>query len=138
MDLHIEWNVRQASVLRGLDRAMVRMSLPYSGLTRIACSRVHFIPLSLGYEELFNIWAYFTGLPEYLLRPQSDPRSSASSKMYDEEGDRALRRIAEAGRQWKHNHAQELDMEVYAYRLCLEWARLWHRDLEDMDYHGAI
>ncbi|EJT99486.1 hypothetical protein DACRYDRAFT_81869 [Dacryopinax primogenitus] len=79
---------------------------------------VHFIPLSSTFEEIFNIWAYFVGPGE----------------VYDYSGDAALKSIADAGRRWKREHARIVDMEVYTYRLCLEWARLWYKDERDMDY----
>lgn len=69
----------------------------------------------------------------------------------DEDGDKRLRRIARAGRQWKHTIGRKVDMEgmfcfadfspnfsyinaVYVYRLCLEYARLWADDRDAMTY----
>jgi len=57
-------------------------------------------------------------------------------------GDRQLRQIARAGKQWKRTIGRTVDMEgsffrflftytkadmmaAYVYRLCLEYARLW-------------
>ncbi|KAF8145510.1 hypothetical protein K438DRAFT_1781928 [Mycena galopus ATCC 62051] len=51
-----------------------------------------------------------------------------------EEGDRRLRRIARAGKQWKNTIGRTIDMEVYVYRLALEYARLWSDDREAMSY----
>ncbi|KAJ7687687.1 hypothetical protein B0H17DRAFT_1069507 [Mycena rosella] len=51
-----------------------------------------------------------------------------------EEGDRRLRRIARAGKQWKRTMGRTIDMEVYVYRLALEYARLWADDREAMSY----
>nr|GAT43851.1 predicted protein [Mycena chlorophos] len=50
------------------------------------------------------------------------------------EGDRRLRRIARAGKQWKATMGRKVDMEVYVYRLALEYARLWADDREAMSY----
>ncbi|KAL1670188.1 glycosyltransferase family 90 protein [Schizophyllum commune] len=52
------------------------------------------------------------------------------------EGDRKLRKIAKAGREWKKSMGRLVDMELYVYRLCLEYARLCARDREAMDYMG--
>ncbi|KAJ7489099.1 capsular associated protein [Mycena latifolia] len=51
-----------------------------------------------------------------------------------EEGDRRLRRIARGGKQWKRTMGRTIDMEVYVYRLALEYARLWADDREAMSY----
>ncbi|KAJ7664400.1 glycosyltransferase family 90 protein [Mycena polygramma] len=50
------------------------------------------------------------------------------------EGDRRLRRIARAGKQWKETMGRTVDMEIYVYRLALEYARLWADDREAMSY----
>lgn len=39
-------------------------------------------------------------------------------------GDLALKDIAEQGARWKSEHLRREDMEVYVFRLMLEWARL--------------
>lgn len=74
------------------------------------------------------------------------------------DGDRRLRRIARAGRHWKKTQTRRIDQEskldkfpefletfadlswlfysVYVYRLCLEWARLWSDNREEMVYEG--
>ncbi|KAJ7100818.1 hypothetical protein B0H15DRAFT_817432 [Mycena belliarum] len=52
-----------------------------------------------------------------------------------EEGDRRLRRIARGGKQWKRTMGRTIDMEVYVYRLALEYARLWADDREAMSYN---
>jgi hypothetical protein len=32
------------------------------------------------------------------------------------DGDKELRKIAKAGRNWKYSHGRKVDMEVYVYR----------------------
>ncbi|KAJ7182262.1 glycosyltransferase family 90 protein [Mycena crocata] len=63
--------------------------------------------------------------------PPPPPRSPAQ-----DEADARLRRIARAGKQWKQTVGRKVDMEVYVYRLALEWARLWSDDREAMSSHG--
>ncbi|KAJ7727739.1 hypothetical protein B0H16DRAFT_1665594 [Mycena metata] len=53
-----------------------------------------------------------------------------------EEGDRRLRRIARAGKNWKQTIGRTVDMEVYVYRLALEYARLWADDRNAMSYNA--
>lgn len=50
------------------------------------------------------------------------------------DGDAELRKIAKAGRKWKYTHGRKVDMEVYVYRLCLEWGRLNADDREAASY----
>lgn len=52
-------------------------------------------------------------------------------------GDLALRDIAEQGSQWKREHLRREDMEVYVFRLLLEWARLTTDDPKGTTKKGA-
>jgi len=96
---------------------------------------LHYIPLSQSYKEIYNIHTFFSGPSRALLKAVN------SSVLYDEEelaaaeeNDRRLRRIARAGRQWKQTIGRKIDMEVFAYRLSLEWARLWADDRDAWTY----
>ncbi|KIL58205.1 glycosyltransferase family 90 protein [Amanita muscaria Koide BX008] len=96
---------------------------------------VHFVPLSTTYKEIYNIYGYFTG-------PNKGTLEAANSTLVEipiekrrsEEGDKRLRRIARAGKHWKKTIGRTVDMEVYVYRLCLEWARLWADDRDSMSF----
>jgi len=89
---------------------------------------VHFIPLSPSYREIYNIHAYFSG-PTDTTKEAHGRHIPASSV-----GDRQLRRIARAGKHWKKTIGRPIDMEVYVYRLCIEWARLWADDRDAMNF----
>ncbi|KAJ7111625.1 hypothetical protein C8R43DRAFT_903808 [Mycena crocata] len=103
---------------------------------------VHYIPLSATYSEVYNIVAYFSGPPPAALRAAN---LSAAASTYApargsaprEPGDRRLRRIARAGKQWKKTMGRTADMEVYVYRLALEYGRLWADDREAMGYDAS-
>ncbi|KAJ7623624.1 hypothetical protein FB45DRAFT_980453 [Roridomyces roridus] len=96
---------------------------------------VHYIPLSASYAEIYNIISYFSGPSPAALRYAN---LSAIAAPYipagPEEADRQLRRIARAGKQWKRTMGRTIDMEVYVYRLVLEYARLWADDRTSMSY----
>ncbi|KAJ7103705.1 hypothetical protein C8R43DRAFT_907013 [Mycena crocata] len=96
---------------------------------------VHYIPLSATYAEIYNIVAYFSGPPPAALRAAN--LSTAGSTAAQEESDRRLKRIARAGKQWKKTMGRTADMEVYVYRLALEYARLWADDREAMSYGSS-
>ncbi|KIY72721.1 glycosyltransferase family 90 protein [Cylindrobasidium torrendii FP15055 ss-10] len=109
---------------------------------------VHFIPLSTTYKEIYNIYAYFSGPPPTAIAlaeeqglihgPTEDGRTTGLTlrDFRNKEGDHRLKRIARGGKQWKKTMGRKEDMEVYLYRLCLEWARLMADDRDAMAYKG--
>ncbi|CEQ39675.1 SPOSA6832_01224 [Sporobolomyces salmonicolor] len=98
----------------------------------------HFIPLSSSYSELHNIQTFFSGFPPSLsgtrgnrtvasttlTRPHPIPELPLNADGSAFDNDKALRDIAEAGREWKTQHLRKADMECYVYRLMVEWANL--------------
>jgi len=64
---------------------------------------VHYVPISLGMEELQDVVWYFT---------------------VDARGKELAREIAEEGRVWFGKAMREVDRGLYVYRLMLELARL--------------
>ncbi|KAF8314095.1 hypothetical protein DL93DRAFT_2125753 [Clavulina sp. PMI_390] len=110
---------------------------------------LHYIPVSQTYNDLYNIHAYFSGPSHSVLSvarnvytnltaplPPPDGTSTSSSMLGEHEGDRRLRQIARAGRHWKKTQTRRVDQEIYVYRLCLEWARLWSDERDSMVYRG--
>ncbi|KAK7678714.1 hypothetical protein QCA50_018296 [Cerrena zonata] len=96
---------------------------------------LHYIPLSASYQEIFNIHAFFSGAtPSTLKAANSTALSLPPSKRHPIDGDRRLRRIARAGKQWKRTMGRRVDMEAYIYRLILEYARLCSDDREAMSF----
>ena len=128
----------------------------------IAIARLHYIPLSNSYQEIYNIHAFFSGATEAtLLAANSTTLELPPGKRRPTNGDRRLRRIARAGKQWRRTIGRKEDMEgelshpsihpppltsrpvrcdfsmtltAYMYRLCLEYARLWADDREAMSF----
>ncbi|KAF8330781.1 uncharacterized protein EI90DRAFT_3145699 [Cantharellus anzutake] len=88
---------------------------------------LHYIPVSDSYNDLYNIHAYFSGPSPSELKAFSllGNHTNEFLAAHKREGDQKLRRIARAGRQWKNTITRRVDMQVYVYRLCIEWARLW-------------
>ena len=50
--------------------------------------------------------------------------------------DDVAKKIAYAGKEWTQKHWRWEDMETYAFRLYLEWARVTATDQSDVDYTG--
>ncbi|KAL7418792.1 hypothetical protein Q5752_006475 [Cryptotrichosporon argae] len=98
---------------------------------------LHYIPVSQMYSEIYNIHAYFSGPSQAMLSAVNTTRDhfqapGLSTRRLD--GDAELRKIARAGREWMFKVGRKIDMEIYVYRLCLEWARLNADDREAMSY----
>ncbi|WWC92054.1 uncharacterized protein L201_007008 [Kwoniella dendrophila CBS 6074] len=77
---------------------------------------VHYVPIQLDYSDLYDIMAFFQGLP-------STPGESALA-----------RDIANSGRIWSDTHWRKEDMIAYMFRLYLEWGRLVADNRRKMDF----
>ncbi|KAF9043640.1 hypothetical protein BDZ89DRAFT_1059561 [Hymenopellis radicata] len=94
---------------------------------------VHFIPLSTTYKEIYNIFSYFSGPPPSVIKAAGlENETLSTSDFASQDGDNRLRRIARAGKQWKKHMGRKEDMQIYVYRLCLEYARLVADDRDAM------
>jgi hypothetical protein len=130
------------------DSAVLKPTLYAEFWSGTAVPWLHYVPLSTGMRELYALHAYFSG-------PSPAAARAAGVDVpegYVAPGDRALRRIARAGKQWRRTAARAVDMEgvcltlhvrqlqdadaptAYVYRLCLEYARLWADDRAAMDF----
>ncbi|KAF7798170.1 hypothetical protein EIP86_009387 [Pleurotus ostreatoroseus] len=73
---------------------------------------LHYIPLSPSYQEIYNIHAFFSGATESTLRAaNSTTLQESPARRRPVDGDRRLRRIARAGKQWKRTVGRRVDME---------------------------
>ncbi|KAF8546751.1 glycosyltransferase family 90 protein [Imleria badia] len=96
---------------------------------------LHYIPLSSSYSEIYDIHAYFSGPSASTMDVANvTVRGTADWEAVKEERDAQLRQIARAGKQWKQTLGRTVDMEVYVYRLCLEYGRLWADDRDAMSF----
>ena len=78
-------------------------------------TRLHYIPLSPTYQEMYNIHAFFSGATEAALKAaNSTTLQLPRSQRRPIDGDRRLRRIARAGKQWKRTLGRRVDMEGMA------------------------
>lgn len=89
---------------------------------------VHFVPQDLRLHGVWSTLAYFAGAVSSSLPPSSSSLSSSSSSTeprvlmqpHHKEGEM----IAEEGRKWAETTLRKEDMEIYLFRLLLEWGRL--------------
>lgn len=81
-------------------------------LTTNAVSRLHYIPLSTSYAEIYNIHSFFSGgTPEALAVVNSTVQHLTRRQQIPVDGDKRLRRIARAGKNWKKTIGRQVDME---------------------------
>ncbi|KAI0144531.1 hypothetical protein GGR57DRAFT_481778 [Xylariaceae sp. FL1272] len=77
---------------------------------------VHFIPIDLRFHGLHSTMAYFLGLEG---RGKLNGREQVTPPRTED-----ARWIAEQGRKWALKAIRKEDMEVYMFRLLLEWGRV--------------
>lgn len=87
---------------------------------------VHFVPVDLRYHALHSTLAYFTGLKGRGAVNGRDPEMDA--RIED------ARWIADQGRRWAAKSLRREDMEVYLFRLLLEWGRLIDDDRDKIRF----
>lgn len=103
-----EWN--QASLPAWF--AYVPVNVRCLSLSFLSCAFIDSLPLQVDYSDLFSILAFFRGHPE-------NGRGIH---------DRVARRIASNGQCWVERTWRKEDMQAYAFRLYLEYARVVHPD----------
>lgn len=100
---------------------MLSRSIPFrTGLLRQWLdSRVtawlHFVPVDLRLHGVWSTLAYFAGV---------DAKTGSGDRRVMEPHDKQGEWIAEEGRRWAESTLRKEDMEIYFFRLLLEWGRL--------------
>ncbi len=66
----------------------------------------------MSYKEIYNLYAYFTGPTKATLKAANSTLADVPlGNRRSVEGDKRLRRIARAGKQWKKTIGRKVDME---------------------------
>ncbi|KAI1879903.1 hypothetical protein JX265_001524 [Neoarthrinium moseri] len=86
----------------------------------------HFVPIDIRYHGLHNTLAYFTGLTG---RGKINGRQPLMQQRMDDG-----RWISEQGRKWADKVLRREDMEIYWFRLLLEWGRVISEDRDNMKF----
>lgn len=82
----------------------------------------HFVPMDSRFGDWYGIMEYFLGNPETGAKPH----------------DEVAKKIAMAGREWADKALRKEDMQVYVYRLLLEYARVSDPKRERMGWVGDL
>ncbi|KAI9892987.1 MAG: hypothetical protein M1814_000871 [Vezdaea aestivalis] len=75
---------------------------------------LHFVPQDVRLHGLYSTLVYFAGMEGTV----------GGKKVKMEARDKEAALIAEEGREWAHKALRREDMEIYMFRLLLEWGRL--------------
>ena len=93
----------------------------------------HFVPMDNRYDDLWTLLTYFTGYDG------SGPNESADKRnekvlvaSHQAEG----KRIADQGREWAKKVLRRDDIEIYMFRLMLEYARVVDDNRDRIGYSG--
>ncbi|KAF4589389.1 glycosyltransferase family 90 protein [Ophiocordyceps camponoti-floridani] len=87
---------------------------------------LHFVPIDIRYHALHTTFAYFTGTRD---RPKINNRET---QLLGREGDGEW--ISRRGQKWAEQALSKNEMEVYLFRLLLEWGRLIDDRRDDIGY----
>jgi len=123
----------------GSDSVVIKSSIYQEFFSDWIQPWLHYVPLSTSYAEIYNIHAFFSGgTPEALAVVNSTVQHLQQRQHIPLDGDKRLRRIARAGKNWKNTIGRQVDMEAYVFRLCLEYARLAADNRDKMDYKSWV
>ncbi|MCJ1310096.1 hypothetical protein MMC25_003757 [Agyrium rufum] len=89
----------------------------------------HFVPMDNRFDDLYTILTYFLGVG----RPE-DRR--APGEAYVARHNEEARRIAQQGREWAGKVLRRDDIEIYMFRLLLEYGRIIDDNRDRIGYSG--
>ncbi|KAH8883818.1 glycosyltransferase family 90 protein [Thozetella sp. PMI_491] len=85
---------------------------------------LHFVPIDLRYHALHSTLAYFTGLHGSVGGRDPSMGDAAADSIW----------IAEQGKRWAERALRREDMQIYLFRLLLEWGRLIDDRRDELGY----
>ncbi|POW23011.1 hypothetical protein PSHT_00592 [Puccinia striiformis] len=88
---------------------------------------VHYIPLSVEGDELYNVWNYFLGKDNGVFMEKQKQLNKDGWKMINHE--KTLKQIAHEASKWSKANAREIDWEIYSYRVSASpsLSSFWNR-----------
>lgn len=82
-----------------------------------AMAYVHYVPVNVDYSDLYDILAFFRGMPD-------------GTGAHDD----LAEKIATAGREWAERFWRQEDIIAYMWRVYLEYVRVMSEDRKSMDF----
>ncbi|KAJ5278713.1 hypothetical protein N7478_004085 [Penicillium angulare] len=90
----------------------------------------HFVPVDIRLHGFWSTLAYFAGVSDPKTDGHEAHKRSSWMNAHDEQG----AWIAEQGRKWAETALRKEDMEIYFFRLLLEWGRMTDDQREVMGF----
>ncbi|MCJ1393527.1 hypothetical protein MMC18_006402 [Xylographa bjoerkii] len=89
----------------------------------------HFVPMDNRFDEIYTLLTYFIG--------SGDPQAERLPGVpYVAKHDAEARRIAQQGREWANKVLRRDDIEIYMFRLLLEYGRIIDDNRDRIGYSG--
>ncbi|KFX89698.1 hypothetical protein V490_06849 [Pseudogymnoascus sp. VKM F-3557] len=95
---------------------------------------VHFVPLGVEYRELYSLLTYFVGYGN--AEGNEGGEDWVNKDVYVQRHEFEGRLIAKRGSEWAAKVLRREDMEVYMYRLLLEYGRIIDDNRDSLGYPG--
>lgn len=105
----------------------------------------HFVPVDNRYDDLYSLLTYFVGYgtppSSSSLSPsdfdlESPKRSPSDNNIYVPPHQTEAKRLARQGREWANKVLRRDDIEVYMFRLLLEYGRIIDDNRDRIGYSG--
>ena len=95
----------------------------------------HFVPVDQRYDDLYSLLTYFIGYGKP--GPQRSPEDDYSNgDVYIPAHDAEAKKIADQGREWANKVLRREDIEVYTFRLLIEYGRIIDDNRDMIGYSG--
>jgi len=98
----------------------------------------HFVPVDNRYDDLYSLLTYFVGYgnPPNRDTAASESLSSGNDDLFISPHQEEAKRLARQGREWANKVLRRDDIEVYWFRLLLEYARVMDDNRDRIGYSG--
>ncbi|MCJ1303031.1 hypothetical protein MMC08_005837 [Hypocenomyce scalaris] len=98
----------------------------------------HFVPMDNRFDDIYSILTYFIGVGNLGQQDLAEEikKINASGVVYIPSHDAEARRLATQGREWTQKVLRRDDIEIYMFRLLLEYARIIDDNRDRIGYSG--
>jgi hypothetical protein len=96
----------------------------------------HFVPVDNRYDDLYALLTYFIGYGKPYQHNSNEGSEGLNSQVFIAPHDKEAQKIARQGREWANKVLRREDIEVYMFRLLLEYGRLIDDNRDSIGYSG--
>jgi hypothetical protein len=96
----------------------------------------HFVPVDNRYDDLYALLTYFTGYGRPYGRQHENEPTDPNEHVFIAPHDKEAQKLARQGREWANKVLRREDIEVYMFRLLLEYGRVIDDNRDRIGYGG--